>query len=780
MKKLLFAALSLLTAGLLAVGCCNKSSEAKLAAIVPQPNYAKAECGTFNVAGAAFTVDDTADARTLNAVNEFTEQLSFVTGRQSTVTTAETMPAKGFRFVTDAEIVPEGYRMHTDSKGVEIHASTFAGFFYAIQTVKQLLPAAVYGSEAAVDADWSMPCSIIDDAPRFAYRGLSSDVSRHFFDVDEMKRYIDIMAVHKLNTLHWHLTDDQGWRIDIKKYPKLTEIGSKRKGTVVRKQWGTLDGIPYGGYFTQEQIREIVEYAAAHAINIIPEIDLPGHMLAAITSYPELGCTGGPYEVWTRWGVSEEVLCVGKEHTFTFIEDVLTEVMELFPSKYIHIGGDECPKVRWEKCPHCQARIKALGLKSDGKFSAEQYLQSYVTARVEKFLGEHGRRMIGWDEILEGELSPDAIVMSWRGSAGGIEAARQHHEVIMTPNSHFYFDYYQSLDTANEPFGIGGYVPVEKVYEFDPYDQLTEEQQQYILGVQANMWTEYIAEPWHLEYMLLPRLSALSEVQWCQPEIRDYDRFLKNFRMNEIFDVMGYTYAKHIFGIQGTTEVDSTNGCVTVALTTSGTAPIYYTLDGTTPTAKSKRYTKPVEIRDACELKAVALHNGVESPVYSRNFRVSKTTARKATLNTNPTPKYRFNAPHSFTDGHHGSPSYTDTEWVGYLDNPLDVTIDMTDAGSYSSVTVESYIEKGEWIFPPSVVIVSVSDDGENFTEAGKLVVDEAKEGDPDGIFNYTVEIPETSAKYMRVVARPTRKIPDWHGARGQKGHLFIGEISAE
>ena len=779
MKRQFFAILSLLTVGMLTVGCCDKTSETKIAALVPQPNSVSLQCGTFSVAGQPFTVDAAADELTLNAVNEFAAQLSTATGCESAVTTAATMPDHGFLFVVDPQVAPEGYKLVTTKKAAEVHASQFAGFFYAIQTLKQLLPAAVYGSETVAEADWTLPCATIDDAPRFAYRGLMSDVSRHFFDVNEMKRYIDIMAVHKLNTLHWHLTDDQGWRIEIKKYPRLTEVGSKRKGTVVRKEWGTLDGVPHEGFFTQEEIREIVDYAAAHAINIIPEIDLPGHMLAALASYPELGCTGGPYEVWTRWGVSEEVLCVGKETTFTFIEDVLTEVMDLFPSEYIHIGGDECPKVRWEKCPHCQARIKALGLKDTDKFTAEQYLQCYVTARIEKFLADHGRRMIGWDEILEGELSPDAIVMSWRGSAGGIEAAKQHHDVIMTPNSHFYFDYYQSLDTDSEPFGIGGYVPVEKVYSFDPYDQLTEEQQKYILGVQANMWTEYVIEPWHLEYMILPRLAALSEVQWCNADVRNYDRFLENFRMNEIYDAMGYTYAKHIFGVAGTTKVDGENGCVTVELTTSGTAPIYYTLDGSEPTTASTLYTGPVEIRENCVLKAAAPRDGIDVPVYTRDFTFTKTTAHAATLNSEPTPKYRFNAPHSFTDGHHGSARYTDTEWVGYLDNPMDVTIDMDGAGEYSSVTVEAYVEKPEWVFPPKAIEVSTSADGAEFTKVAELPVEVAQANDPDGIVTYTVEFPATAARFLRVVVL-TNTMADWHPAAGKPAHMFIGEISAE
>ena len=780
MKKRIFAILSLLTAGMLAAGCCDKTSEKRVAALVPQPNHVSVQCGSFDAAGQPFALDEQADSRTVNAVSQFAAQLTLATGRESTVTTTETMPANGFRFVVDPEIVPEGYKLTVTKKGAEIHASDFAGFFYSIQTIKQLLPVDIFGHETVASADWNLPCVTIDDAPRFAYRGLHCDVSRHFFDIDEMKRYIDIMAVHKLNTLHWHLTDDQGWRIEIKKYPKLTEVGSIRKGTVIKKDWGSNDGIPHGGFFTQEQIREIVEYAAARAIDIIPEIDLPGHMLAALAAYPELGCTGGPYEVWGRWGVADEVLCAGKDKTYEFIEDVLTEVMELFPSKYIHIGGDECPKVYWEKCPHCQARIKALGLKGNGTYTAEQFLQSYVTTRVEEFITKHGRRIIGWDEILEGGLSPDAIVMSWRGSAGGIEAARQHHDVIMTPNSHFYFDYYQALDTENEPFGIGGYVPVEKVYSFDPYDQLTEDQQKYILGVQANMWTEYVVEPWHLEYMILPRLAALSEVQWCDEDVRDYHRFLANFNMHNIYEKMGYTYAKHIFGVQGHTEVSPEKHCAVVTLTTSGDAPIYYTLDGSEPTENSTLYTKPVEIKGDCVLKASAPRKGIEVPVYTRDFTYTKTTGHKATLNSQATPKYRFNAPHSFTDGHHGSARYSDMEWVGFEDHPCDLTIDMEGAGSYSSVTVETFIDKPDWICPPSSIEILTSTDNENFESVAELALGAPKQSDPDGVIkSYTLEFPQTDARYLRIVAN-TSKIPDWHPAKGSKAHLFIGEISAE
>jgi len=436
---------------------------------------------------------------------------------------------------------------------VVVKASGLNGVLYAIETMKQMLPEEIYTARADADEDWELPYMKIQDKPRFGYRGMHLDVSRHFFDMDEVKKYLDIMAIHKLNVLHWHLTDDQGWRLEIKKYPELTKVGAVRKQTIIghARNSRKYDGTPYGEgmYFTQDQVREIIEYAAARGIEVIPEIDLPGHMLAALATYPELGCTGGPYDVWGRWGIAEDVLCVGKESTMKFLEDVLVEVADLFPSEYVHIGGDECPKVRWENCPHCQAKIAELGYKDDDRHKAEHYLQSYVTNRMEKVLNAKGKKLIGWDEILEGEIAPNATVMSWRGVEGGHEAVKLGHDAIMTPYTHLYFDYYQSKDIANEPHGIGGYLPVELVYSFEPFtDDMTEEEKSHILGVQANLWTEYIPTDEHLEYMLLPRMSALSEIQWCEPENKIYERFLENMEdMREIYDILGYNYAKHIF-----------------------------------------------------------------------------------------------------------------------------------------------------------------------------------------------------------------------------------------
>ena len=382
------------------------------------------------------------------------------------------------------------------------------------------------------------------------------------------------------------------------------------------------DNVPYGGYYTQDEIREVVAYAAARGITVVPEIDLPGHMLAALACYPELGCTGGPYEVETGWGVFEDVLCPGKEKTFEFLENVLTEVMELFPSEYIHIGGDECPKTRWEKCPACQARIKALGLKDDDRHSAEHYLQSYVTARIEKFLNEHGRRIIGWDEILEGELAPNATVMSWRGTEGGIYAAKMGHDAIMTPTTYCYLDYCQASDPENEPLNIGGYVPVEKLYSYEPVpDSLVNDYGKYIIGVQANLWTEYIPTNEQLEYMLLPRVAALSEVQWCDRGTREWPRFAQALpHMLQIYDRMGLNYATTVFGVTGLTEKNAETGAEEIVLSTIDQTPIHYTLDGSEPTAESPVYTDPIALDKEYTVKAAVFREEIPTRTFSKTF----------------------------------------------------------------------------------------------------------------------------------------------------------------
>ena len=438
----------------------------------------------------------------------------------------------------------EEYILEITPENIIISSKTGAGAFYAAQTLKQIIPVQAY--ETPLDLQkLSLPIIKITDKPHFAYRGFMLDCSRHFWDVETIKEVLDIMAMHKMNRFHWHLTEDQGWRIEIKKYPLLTKIGSLREQTTTGKNVG-MDGIPYGGYYTQRDIKEIVKYAQERFITIIPEIEIPGHSLGALSAYPWLGCRGeeGNYKTWSYWGVAPQIACAGKESTFKFWEDVLSEVVDLFPGDYIHIGGDEAPRDEWKVCPLCQQRIKDEGLKNEAE------LQSYVTNRIEKYLHEKGKKLIGWDEILEGGVSQSATIMSWRGAEGGITAAKKGNYAIMTPSGHCYFDYYQTTGRDDEHLSIGGYVPLRKAYELNPYDQLSPEEQKYILGVQCNLWTEYIPTPMQLQYKLLPRLGAIAEIGWCNPspETKNVEEFIgRSKELSRYYYAFGWNCAKHFY-----------------------------------------------------------------------------------------------------------------------------------------------------------------------------------------------------------------------------------------
>lgn len=766
----------LAAAGMMALCGCGTGERQELS-LIPYPASVEMHSGQFNVSGAAFHICGIEDNISLDAVRSFAGELSTATGQKSEI--LEDQGGKGFNFILDSSLADEAYTLDIASDRLTVKASSANGFIYALQTIRQLLPVEIYLGTASPDAAWTLPCTSINDSPRFRYRGLHLDVSRHFFSTDEVKKIIDIMSTYKLNTLHWHLTDDQGWRIEIKKYPLLTEIGSVREGTVIRKEWDNYDGIRYGGYYTQDEIRDVISYAASRGIEIIPEIDLPGHMLAALTAYPQYGCTGGPYKVWGRWGVADDVLCAGNEETMVFLENILAEVAELFPSEYVHIGGDECPKVRWEKCPVCQAKIKELGLKDDEHFNAEHYLQSYVMERMEKFLAGKGKKIIGWDEILEGTPGPDATIMSWRGSEGGIKASKMGHDVIMTPNSHFYFDYYQAPDPSTEPFGIGGYIPVEKVYSYEPYtDDMDEAARAHILGIQANLWTEYVKDNAHLEYMLYPRQAALAEVQWCQPQNKDWNRFLANLTHEvAIYDILGYNYATTAFQIISEIRLNKEKHCTEVVLTTQGDAPIRYTTDGSDPTHESALYTGPIEVTGACTVKARVERDNMKTTLYSQEFIGNKAIGREVTLLTQPREKYRYGAPDSFTDGVRGVFQYSSGQWAGWFGDPLTAVIDMGGEQSYSTVVLGTMVIKDEDIFPPLSLSASISDDGENYTEAGKITIPMETRNNPDGLREYTVSFPETSARYLKVSAETVPAMPSWHGRSGSPAFLFVDEI---
>ena len=550
MKKLLATICAGAVLGLMA-SCDDAPGKAKAynqgINIIPTPVSLTQNEGNFKLNKNTRIYASTPEAKTV--AEFFAAKMNTATGYQ--IATADKETSDGISLVIDGslDVNDEGYTLDVADSGVRIKAKTPQGLFYGMQSFLQLLPAEIESPSAVKGIAWIAPAVSIKDEPRFGYRGIMLDPCRHFIPVENIKKQLDVLALFKINRMHWHLTDDQGWRIEIKKYPKLTEVGSVRSRTLIGRDPGgeydencKFDETPYGGYYTQDEIRDIVDYAAKRFITVIPEIEFPGHAVGALASYPWLGCTGEQYEVRQTWDIDDRVFCIGKETTFEFIEGVLEEVVGLFPSEYIHIGGDECPTVMWEKCPHCKARMKAEGLRRP------RQLQNYATARVEKFLNARGRRLIGWDEILEGDVTPTATIMSWRGAKGGIEAARQGNHAIMAPTTNCYLDYYQTRDTAGEPLAIGGYLPVEKVYELDPYEQLTPAEQVCILGVQANLWTEYIATWPHAEYMLLPRLSALAEVGWSLDR-KDYAGYLHRVRrLARIYDACGYNYARHIFG----------------------------------------------------------------------------------------------------------------------------------------------------------------------------------------------------------------------------------------
>ncbi len=590
----------------------------------------------------------------------------------------------------------EAYEINVTPKQVIIKGADAAGVFYGIQTLRKSIPVSRLFTDPQQnfnvklsDISCQLPCGTIRDWPNFSYRGMHLDPCRHFIPLDSVKVYIDMLAMHNMNQFHFHLSDDQGW----------------------------YDTIRHGGFYTQDELRDLIEYAAERHINIIPEIDLPGHMQAALACYPHLGCTGGPYEVWKRWGVSEDVLCAGNEETMLFVEDVLNEVMDVFPSPYIHIGGDECPKVRWEKCPKCQAKIKELGIKKDDKFTAEDYLQSYVMNRMAKVVEARGRRVIGWDEILEGNVSETAIIMSWRGTEGGIEAARKGHDVIMAPSSHLYFDYYQSEDIASEPMCIGGYLPVERVYEFQPMpEELTPEQKKHIIGVQANIWTEYIAHFWHVQYMALPRMEALTEIQWNNPQERDFDAFVERCRhMVQLYELYHYTYADHIFNPQ----------------------------------------------------------------VWADTVEANLATSKPITLRQQPAEQYSYEGAVVLNDGNLGRGAYNSGRWLGFCGYPLDAVIDFEQPAEMQHVRFHALTNKGAWIYNPSQVKVLVSDDGETFHEVAQKDIPISTWADKDGIFAYEVDFKPVTAKFVEVVISGYN-LPEDHSGFGNPAWIFVDEIEVE
>ncbi len=672
----------------------------------------------------------------------------------------------------------EGYELDVSENKIFLRAAESNGLFYGVQTLLQLLPPEIYSEEKIDSVKWTIPCCRIYDKPRFAWRGMHLDVSRHFFPVSFVKRYIDLIAMHKMNVFHWHLTDDNGWRIEIKKYPRLSKISAwrvDRENEPWRKVTPPMpdEKATYGGFYTQDQIREIVAYAAQRKITVIPEIEMPGHSCEVLAAFPQLSCTGEDVYVQPgNYWPNEDIFCAGKEETFQFIENVLTEVIGLFPSEYIHIGGDEANKAHWKTCKLCQKRMKEEGLKT------EEELQSYFVRRIEKFLHEKGKKLIGWDEILEGGIAPEATVMSWRGFQGGIDAARQGHDVVMTPTNYCYFDYYHA-NPDFEPEAIGGLVTLKKVYSFEPVpEELDATEASHILGTQGNVWTEFISTPSHAEYMALPRMTALAEVAWSTEEGRDWTDF--RTRLNDQFkrfDAMQVNYSKGSWKVD--IQPSMKDGKFSIELESEQLdAPIHYTSDGSVPSVDSPVYHDPISIDSTTTLKAGIFINGKLKETYSeKEIVLHKAVGKRATLEIQPSKKYGGKGAISLIDGLKGSDKYNDGYWLGFEGTDMNLEIDLGETMPVNLVSPSFYQNTGAWIFMPEKVQIEILDDDRNSIADALLIPETTMEAIGTVIEDLPATFQNVEGRYIKVLAKNIGTLPKWHEGAGNKAWIFVDEV---
>ena len=676
-------------------------------------------------------------------------------------------------------IVPEdeGYLLNVMDGRVEITASNPAGFFYAVQTLRQLLPVEIESNTQVKNINWWVPNISISDNPRFRWRGFMLDVSRHFFPKEYIKELIDYLSLHKINTFHWHLIDDQGWRIEIKKYPKLTEVGAWRVDHE-DKHWNSRpeqkegEKATYGGYYTQEDIKEIVAFAKSRQVTIVPEIEMPAHVTSALAAYPEFSCTGGPFTVPSGglWPITD-IYCAGNEATFNFLEDVLTEVMDLFPSEFIHIGGDEATKTEWEKCPACQKRMRTEGLEN-----VEQ-LQSYFIKRMERFISSNNRRLIGWDEILEGGLAPEATVMSWRGFEGGIEAAEQGHDVVMTPLEPCYFNLYQG-PVDMEPIAWGGYIPINEVYDFDPvHESMSEEAASHVLGGQANLWTEFITEKELAMYMTFPRLAALAEVLWTPKELKNWADFSQRLpglfaRYNQI----GINYAKSIYLVIPKAEMLIEDKTVILVLTNELPNPdIRYVLGDKELTKDAKKYSKPLEISETTIVKAALFQNDKAiGKIFVDTIKFHNAVAKRVNYKTMYNERYQGQGDFTLTNAVRGSKNFHDGQWQGWIDNDMEVVIDLENEQDVQQVTVGTLESQGAGIYFPVAVEVSTSEDGKSFKKQGELKRKYSQSVETN-LNDFAVKINPTTTRFIKVKAVNLKTPPNGGGS-----WLFVDEITVK
>ncbi|GAB3699182.1 family 20 glycosylhydrolase [Spirosoma flavus] len=741
--------------------------------LIPFPARFSGQNGQFNLSSSTKIVTSPASDAAVKAVAQtFASQVKAANGLGLAVTSTSPALAKGANIFLSLNktlnLGDEGYKLTVTSGRVLAEASTAKGLFYAAQTMRQLLP-------TNQSATLTMPACAITDKPRFGYRGLMLDACRHFMPVPFVKKFIDLMAMHKQNTFHWHLTDDQGWRIEIKKYPKLTQIGSKRAESIIGQYYQNypqqFDGTPHGGFYTQDQIRDVVRYAQSRFVTIIPEIEMPGHGQAALAAYPELGCDPAKgYKVFTKWGVSDDVYCPS-DKTFSFLQDVLTEVMALFPSKYIHIGGDECPKTAWKNSAFCQDLIKKNKLKDENE------LQSYFIRRIEKFVNSKGKSIIGWDEILEGGLAPNATVMSWRGTEGGIEAAKQKHNVIMTPGATCYLDKYQG-NPATEPLAIGGYLPLDQVYAYEPMpSELSAAEQKYILGVQGNIWTEYMKTPEDVEYMAFPRAIALAEIGWMQASTHNFEDFAQRLK-NHLPRLSNVNYAKRLLDISASTQPND-QGQLQVKLSKLDIdSQIFYTTNGKEPNERSTEYIGPFTLTKTATVRAIT--SAGEKPTggqLTQTFTLHKGKNKPYTYAIALGNKSDENTK-KLTDGIRSETPRDRRQWANFFGD-MDVTLDLGDVTSVTKVSLNFLKVILEKNFPPTSVEIALSKDGTDFKEAIAQPVKYELNG-PWDILPVVADFKTARARYVRIRAKNVGVCPPEHPEAGQKTWFATDEIVVE
>jgi hexosaminidase len=751
--------------------------------IIPQPVESKLLTGEFVLNAETKVIISEGNVEATKIANGFAAKIKTAKGFDLTVEAGqlESTLDNEIRFVFSEDVEKystEGYSLNVDKNGVVIEAFKPNGMFYAVQTLYQLMPHQIFSSEAIADVELSMPCVEIFDKPRFAWRGNMIDVSRHFHSIEYLKQNLDNLASLKMNKFHWHLTDDQGWRIEIKAYPKLTEIGAWR---VDRNDLSWHDRMEqqadekatYGGFYTQEEIKELIQYAADRYIEIIPEIDIPGHSRAAIASYPEISCDEADYKVATGGIMSENTYCPGKEITFEFTETMLNEVMDLFPSEYMHIGGDECNKDKWKVCDHCQQR------KKDEELKDEHELQSYFIKRVEKIINAKGKKMIGWDEILEGGLAPNATVMSWRGTHGGETAAKAGHDVVMSPNSYCYLDLRQGNLDVEPDYGYGRLL-LSTAYSYNPVPkEYSKKVAKHILGVQGNLWSESMQTTFDLNYMMFPRLFAIAEVGWTPYEQKDFDDFVRRieYAFNRL-DVMGINYAPSMYNItinhEGGVQSSDLHLCLAAEV---NHVDIYYTMDGSEPNTSANLYTDAFPITESCIIKAQAFKDGkAVGRITTKSFDIHKAAGKKVEYHIRPNEKYNTSEL-SLTDCIRGTVEYSKDYWTAFRGSDVDFQIDLANEEELSNVTVSLMHSTGSWIFLPLNVSCEVSKDGKSWAKIG--LEDFSKQAFEPGKYLKEVafDIEQQQVRYIRIKAKGMKQNPDWHPAKGDDNWIFIDEV---